>query len=547
MRVRGIAIALAAGTVAAFLVTPRSGAVHAQAGHTTIRATDASSLRAWDQTVTSMSRVGELRVRRVDEDPVMRGRQHERLDQYYKGIRVRGGDVVRQTAAGSTVSIFGSLHEDIDIDVTPTLSADAALAVAARESGMELGASRVPKLMVVPYDGSYRLAYVIVAFTPSGASEYFVDANDGSLIFTLDAARRQSAVGRGTGVLGDTKKLSVTRVTGGFQASDLLRPPVIRTYDMKSDVVRLLNILNGIVPLLVSDRAADSDNTWTDVAAVDAHAYAGFVYDYYFKAHGRRGLDNANVSLLSFVHPVSRSTVTSQPAEIIGMFYLNAFYAGDGIMVYGEGLPPGFTLAGQSVNYFSGALDIVAHELTHGVTDYSSQLIYENESGALNEAFSDMMGTAIEFYYQTPGSGALQADYLCGEDVVTPGGIRSLSDPAAFGQPDHYSRRFVVATPTPENDNGGVHINSGIPNHAYYLAIEGGTNRTSGLSVQGVGVANREQINRVMVRAFTQLMPAAASFSTARAVTIQAARDLYGTNSNVERAVTEAWNAVGVN
>jgi thermolysin len=95
-------------------------------------------------------------------------------------------------------------------------------------------------------------------------------------------------------------------------------------------------------------------------------------------------------------------------------------------------------------------------------------------------------------------------------------------------------------------DSGGVHTNSGIPNHAFYLAIEGGTNRTSGVAVQGVGRANREQIEKVFYRAFVFLLPANATFSTARAATIQAARDLYGAGSAPERAVTQAWNAVGV-
>jgi Zn-dependent metalloprotease len=211
-------------------------------------------------------------------------------------------------------------------------------------------------------------------------------------------------------------------------------------------------------------------------------------------------------------------------------------------MVYGVGLPPGVTLSGRAWTYVSGALDIVAHELTHGVTEFSSNLIYRNESGALNEAFSDIMGTSAEFFFQAPGDGPLKADYLCGEDVITPGGLRSMENPAVRGDPDHYSRRFLGTS-----DNGGVHINSGIANHAFYLAIEGGTNRTSGLEVQGVGSANREQMEKVFYRAFTQLLPSNATFATARAATIQAARDLYGANSAPERAVTQAWTAVGVN
>ena len=117
-----------------------------------------------------------------------------------------------------------------------------------------------------------------------------------------------------------------------------------------------------------------------------------------------------------------------------------------------------------------------------------------------------------------------------------------MSDPGVFGDPDHYSKRYVGT-----DDGGGVHTNSGIPNHAFYLAIEGGTNRTSGLSVQGVGAANREQVEKLFYRAFTQLLPSNASFSLARAATIQSARDLYGSGSSAERAVTQAWTAVGVN
>jgi Zn-dependent metalloprotease len=176
------------------------------------------------------------------------------------------------------------------------------------------------------------------------------------------------------------------------------------------------------------------------------------------------------------------------------------------------------------------------------VTDFTSDLIYRNESGALNEALSDIIGTSVEFFFQPAGSGDLRADYLCGEDVVKPGGLRSMENPQAYGDPDHYSRRFLGTA-----DNGGVHINSGIANHAFYLAVEGGTNRTSGLGVQGVGGANREQIERVFYRAFTQMLPSNATFALARAATIQAARDLCGTDSSAERAVTQAWTAVGVN
>ncbi len=125
--------------------------------------------------------------------------------------------------------------------------------------------------------------------------------------------------------------------------------------------------------LVTADTASNSTNNWTDAAVVDAHAYSAYTYDYYFKRFGRRGLDNANHKLANMVHLVKRSDIFTAPDNVLD-FYLNAFYCGDcagGVMVYGEGLPGGVYLidSGQRFDFFSGALDVVAHELTHGVTD----------------------------------------------------------------------------------------------------------------------------------------------------------------------------------
>ncbi len=182
---------------------------------------------------------------------------------------------------------------------------------------------------------------------------------------------------------------------------------------------------------------------------VDAHAYAGWTYDYYYKRFARAGLDGRNLAMVSVVHPVRRDAWATASSSTLNLYYLNAFYAGDGIMVYGEGLPDGVTVGGLQWGYFAGALDVVAHELTHGVTDYTSGLIYRNESGALNEAFSDIMGTAVEFYFQPAGTGYMKADYLLGEDLTTPqSAFRSMANPRAYGDPDHYSTRYSARRTT---------------------------------------------------------------------------------------------------
>ena len=318
---------------------------------------------------------------------------------------------------------------------------------------------------------------------------------------------------------------------------------------MRANLSKAIQAMSGSQVLTSSDIATDTDNDWTDVAVVDAQVYSSLTYDYYYKRFGRRGLDNADKAITNLVHLVRRSDLQTSSRSVVNNYFLNAAYVGNGIMYYGEGLPPGFYLTGrnQFVNYYAGGIDIVAHELTHGVTDYSSDLIYRNESGALNEAFSDIMGTSVEFHFQPVGAGLMKADYLIGEDVYTPrsgstSGIRSMADPAAFGDPDHYSKRY-----TGTEDNGGVHTNSSIANHAFYLAIEGGTNRTSGIRVAGVSAANRDQIEKIFYRGFAQLMPSNATFSVARAITQRAAQDLYGLNTAPYNAVRDAWTAVGVN
>lgn len=540
-----------AAAAAWLLMSGASGpAPHAQTATAVGRAVRVAAattpqLREWDQRVDSMMRTGGLRVTRQHDDRLLEGRSHQRADQYHRGVRVVGGDVTRQLHNGQVVSVFGTVYEGIAIDPSPAVDESRAVAIVQAHAGAVPVSNERPELTILPPEdagGGYRLAWRIRAAAGSSIRQYFIDARTGAVLLDYSDVKTQAVRGLGRGVHGDRKKISVKTSGSQFVAEDPLRPPTLRTYDLQGNIGRVNEFLSGRVNLSpATELATDADNDWTDGAAVDAHVYAGLTYDFFFKRFNRRGLDNADIRILSLVHPARRQDVFTEEGRDNPVFFANAAYFGSGVMVYGVGLPPGVTVGGRTVDFMSGALDVVAHELTHGVTDYTSALIYRNESGALNEAFSDIMAASVEFTYQPPGDGNLMADYLVGEDVVRPGGIRSMSDPGAFDDPDHYSRRF-----TGTEDNGGVHINSGIANHAFYLAIEGGTNRTSGLGVQGVGGGNRQQIESAFYRAFTELMPANATFGTARAATIQAARDLYGASSPAERALTQAWTAVGV-
>jgi bacillolysin len=515
-------------------------------------ATTANDLRTWDRFISAQERAGGLRVAQVEQDPSLPSRTIERMQQYYQGIPIWGAEVVRDSDGGVPVSIFGDVSAQFDLDVRPALTTEAAAQQVLSRAAAGATFLRPMTLAVLGLQsGEHRLTYTCVVASENQVFRIFIDARSGAEVLRYSSIQKQASIGTGRGLVGDTKKMSVRLQAGVYLADDPLRPPVLATFDMRNNLTRALNVLSG-APLFASDVASDADNNWTDVSAVDAHVYIGWTYDYYFKRHGRRGLDNRDRPLISLINAVSQQGAILLPPELLD-FALNAFWCpecgpgGIGVMFFGNGIPPNFTFSGQNISPLAGSLDIVAHELTHGVTSASSNLLPFDEPGALNEAFSDMMGTSAEFFFQVVGSGIGQADYLIGEDSFrTPGGglngIRSLVNPIAFGFPDHYSIKF-----TGPEDNGGVHTNSTIPSHAFYLSIEGGRNRVSGIIVQGVGAANREQIEKSFYRAFTFLLPASANFSTARAATIQAARDLYGANSAAATAITQAWTAVGVN
>lgn len=518
-------------------------------------ANDISALRTWDAYVTDGSRSGALRLTSTVRDPLVPGHTAERYQQFQSGVRIWGADVVRDSQSGVPVSVFGAVAPELTLPTAPSLSPEAVSQRMRAMGGAGSVLLRQPELVIMPTGSEYRLAYTAPVWTEATVFRTFLDAGTGAELLRYSEIQTVEAVGTGTGVLGDRKKLSVDNNTGLFYAFDTHRPPVIQTFDLRGNLARFKQLDAGLQAYTLSDFATDTDNVWTDPAVVDAHVHVSWTYDFYFKRFGRSGLDGRNGPINIVTNVVSQQGAISLPLNDLG-YALNASWCGvcgpggQGRMFFGNGIPPNFVLGGQNYTYFAGALDIAAHELTHGVTEATSGLIYLNESGALNESFSDIMGKAAEFFYHPAGSAPGQADYVLGKDIVrgltggAPNGSRSMANPAAYGDPDHYSKRFVG---TPDQDNGGVHTNSGISNQAYYLAVEGGTNRTSGLAVQGVGAANREQMEKVFYRAFTVLMPANSTFSTARAATIQAARDLYGAGSNPERAVTQAWTAVGVN
>jgi Zn-dependent metalloprotease len=536
---------------------PGSHPLRATEFSTTGRDSDAAALatlRSWDQYVTAMERDGSLARVEVTADARVPGRTHERLAQRHRGVRVFGGELTRQrNGFGQTVSLFGTVYDQIAVDPVPLVTRTQARAAVSGAGGGALvdlgpGEELDVELVVLPTAGATgTLTWMGRTMSPADGLVYrvFVDARTGTEVHrymdTWTQLATSARIGLGVGVYGDQKKVSSRADTGRFTTVDLYRPGSNRTYDMLGDPVRATRVFSGQQPLTdTSDLGADTDNNWDNAGAVvDAHVYAGFTYDYYFRKFGRQGLSGTNVTIRSIVNP-ARPELQSTLGSQYPLFFNNAAYYGSGYIAYGVGA---INTSGTTTSRnFATALDIVAHELTHGVTGYSSRLIYQGESGALNEAFSDIMGICVEFANQNLGSGPRLAEWHAGEDVSLSGTpFRNFVTPTSRNHPDHYSVRYLG-----DGDNGGVHINSSIANHAFYLAVMGGTNRVSGLAVSGVGFANLEQMEQVFFRAFTQMLTPSSDFAAARTATVQAARDLYGANSAAERAVTQAWTAVGV-
>ena len=252
--------------------------------------------------VNRMIRDRELVLRAVYDDRLLPDRQHERLSQYYQGVPVYGGDVSRQTAGGVTVSVFGTIYTQIDVDPTPGLSTDEATAILENASGATLMQNSLPRLTILPtLNGGYALTY---RATLSNATTYFVDAHTGQVLVEVNEIKTESAVGVGTGVLGDLKKVSAAAFSAGagaaFRAQDQLRPAEILTLDTRGDIGALNRLLTGVWSEI--DIAVDSDNTWTDAGVVDAHVHTGWTYDYFFKRHNWTGVDDQNGRIFGIVN-----------------------------------------------------------------------------------------------------------------------------------------------------------------------------------------------------------------------------------------------------
>lgn len=208
------------------------------------------ALRDWDSHMDRMVRDGSLSLRSVRADTLLEDHRHERFDQHVAGVRVFGGDISRQVRGGVTESIFGHIYQDIGVDVRPRLSEDDARAAFGTLAGTDLPPDHSLELVILPLDaGGYALAWRGHVWTDQGWMHTFVDAHSGAVVLQYNDLQTQSAVGTGTGVLGDRKKISTHLVAGRYVADDQHRPPLLVTYDARGNLARAKSwLFFGVTP-----------------------------------------------------------------------------------------------------------------------------------------------------------------------------------------------------------------------------------------------------------------------------------------------------------
>jgi bacillolysin len=453
-----------------------------------------------------------LRLLRAQEGP-MPGMEQRRFRQYHAGLEVIGGEIIQHFQDGVLQEIEGEYFLPAEMDLRPGLSAAQAADFFRRSLGdreLKLAGSE-PELVIYPVsDDDLRLAYrVNLARGELFDRVGIIDARSGEVLVTFSNVRSESlTIGTGFGVHGEKLKLATNYLNGKYWLMDEAKNRPVKQYTF-------YRVANQVL--------TDSDNDWEqDRASNNVHAYMGLTYHYYYQVFGRKGLDNKNLPIKAIVHYAGGTD--------------NAFWNGNTLMMY-------FLDPGKYNFQTAAALDVIAHEFSHGVTQFTSDLIYANESGALNEAFSDIMGTAVEFQWQPAGSGFSQADYYMGEDIFTNYGyaLRNLVNPNLAGDPCHLTQKKNLPN-TEDGDWGGVHINCTIYGHAFYLLASGGTNPVSAISVTGIGV---DKAAKIYFLAFTGYLTPGSRFIDAANAILKAATNLYGSSSSEMQQTIKSMQAIG--
>lgn len=461
------------------------------------------------------------------------GTSHTRMIRTYDNLPVLGGDiVVHQSASGAWRGSSGTLAK-APADSRPEVAAKTAEKRAVTKKRKAEGS---PELVIEARTADHepRLAWRVQTVgrqadgTPSRVLTS-VDAATGKVLLREETIH--TAAGDGESLYTGTVPLETTASGGAFQLKDPTRG---NTYTGDAENETDLCFLIWCFYRAPATLFTDADNHWGSgttadraTVAVDAQFGTATTWDFYENVFGRTGIADDGKGSFNRVH--------------YGDGYANAFWDPSCFcMTYGDG--DGVNLGPLT------SLDVAAHEMSHGVTTSTANLTYSGESGGLNEATSDIMAAAVEFY---ANNSADVGDYLVGEKIVLPGfgrpALRFMDRPSRDGNsPDAWSSN---------TKNLDVHYSSGVGNHFFYLLAEGSGAKTingvsydsptsNGSTVTGIG---RDAAVQIWYRALTTYMTSSTNYQGARTATLNAATDLYGAGSTEYDTVAAAWSAVNVN
>jgi Zn-dependent metalloprotease len=490
-----------------------------------------------------------FRTKKTETDRL--GFVHEKYTQFYKNVEVEGGVFSIHSLRGIVKSISGDFWPIENVLVSPKISEAEALQKALTHVGaktyvwekssqtiFENSTKPIGKLVVLPdffqkKGGIARLAYKfdIYAAEPLSRDWVFIDAETGAFLTSFERIHNNDVVENSANFeekkvenapappfMANVAASGNSRYNGlvAFQADQFGANNFRLRQTSSGNGVETYNLNNTFNYGAATDFTSTSNVFTADPVGVSAHFGAEQTHSYFLTKHGRNSFDNAGTVLKSYVHA--------------GNSYNNAFWNG-AVMTYGDGNNVIFTPL--------ASIDVCGHELTHGVTEFSANLVYANEPGALNESFSDIFAETVEKF--ALGSN----DWLIGGEIYVPGGgLRNMANPNLRNQPDTYLGDFWF---TGSGDNGGVHYNSGVQNFWFYLLSVGGAGTNDNGANYNVTAIGTDDAAAIAYRALTVYLTTNSNYAAARVASIQAAEDLFPDCPRQQIASTmNAWHAVGV-
>ena len=458
----------------------------------------------------------ELSFLSADRDDL--GQTHVRLEQIHKGVTVFGGQLIMHLDRNDPDEqarnfANGRIFQDARlVSTTPRLAEAVALAKAKRALGRDVGFERekvelvvLPEAVRLGSDAAgatltYKVELLINDEQEAARHFYFIDARNGRVVWHYD--NLQSGTGHGL-------------YAGTVGIGTVFQSPTFRMRDpgrTGGGMCGGSGIITEDFPALGCSPYTDPDDVWGNSqpfdppsAAVDAHYFAELTFDYFLHHHGRNSLDGFGFQMINRM----RNNGAGQD---------NAFWDGT-FTNYGQG--------SQGRHWASA--DVVGHEYTHGLTEFTAGLIYQNQSGGSNESYSDIFGTRVEFKW------GVNPDYLLAEDILVTSWIRNMANPRADGRSiDHFTQYF---------DGMDPHFSSGLQNVVFYLMSESGNHPSTGVFVKKIG---RDRAAAVFFRALVLYLGPSATFHDVRQACELATRDLYFTGNPIWNAVRKSWFSAGV-